>query len=181
MARSAISRHLSELLGPVVAATGADLEEVTVTAAGRRSVVRVVADRDGGLDLDAVADISRAVSDALDADDALGESPYVLEVSSPGVDRPLTEPRHWRRALGRRVTVTVDGAPTAGRITSVDDGGVSLDGAAPIGFTLLGPGRIEVEFSRPDASDDELDGDLDDEVLDDEVDDDADVDGLEGR
>ncbi len=60
--------HLMEVLAPVVSATGHDLEDLTVTAAGRRSLVRVVVDADGGIDLDAVADISRAVSDALDAE-----------------------------------------------------------------------------------------------------------------
>src|SRR6059058_4887589 len=105
---AAVSRQrVRDVLEPVVAGAGYDLEDVTVTAAGRRSVVRVVVDRDGGVDLDAVADISRVLSEALDADDVMGEAPYVLEVSSPGVDRPLTQPRHWRRAAGRLVTVTV--------------------------------------------------------------------------
>ena len=105
--------HLMEVLAPVVSATGHDLEDLTVTAAGRRSLVRVVVDADGGIDLDAVADISRAISDALDAEagDAPGGAafagPYVLEVTSPGVDRPLTEQRHWRRAVGRLVEVGV--------------------------------------------------------------------------
>ena len=104
------------LLAPVVSSAGYDLEDLGVTAAGRRSVVRVVVDRDGGIDLDDVADVSRTVSDALDAldeaePDALGAT-YVLEVTSPGVDRPLTEPRHWRRNVGRLVTATLaDGEP----------------------------------------------------------------------
>ena len=106
--------HLLELLAPVVADTGYDLEDVTVTSAGRRSLVRVIVDADGGVDLDAVADVSRAVSDALDADAATPDfaGPYVLEVSSPGVDRPLTEPRHWRRAVGRLVQVQIGTAPS---------------------------------------------------------------------
>ncbi len=95
---------LLDLLAPVVAAAGYDLEDVTVTAAGRRSLVRVIVDADEGVDLDGVADVSRAVSNALDDGDAFA-GPFVLEVSSPGVDRPLTEPRHWRRARGRLVTV----------------------------------------------------------------------------
>src|ERR1700709_2228211 len=110
--------HLLEVLSPVVAATGHDLEDVTVTAAGRRSLIRVIVDADGGVDLDAVADVSRAGSDALDegpGSDAFA-GPYVLEVSSPGVDRPLTEPRHWRRAIGRLVQVTVGEQQLIGRI-----------------------------------------------------------------
>ena len=96
--------RLLALLGPVVAATGYDLEDVSVTKAGRRSLVRISVDRDGGIDLDGVADVTRAVSDALDKQEPGGPDfagPYVLEVSSPGVDRPLTEQRHWRRAAGR--------------------------------------------------------------------------------
>src|SRR3954465_1150761 len=105
--------HLLDLLGPVVAGAGYDLEDVAVSAAGRRSLVRVTVDADGGIDLDAVAVISRLVSDAPDADATPTGSPralanaYVLEVSSPGVDRPLTEPRHWRRATGRLVRVEI--------------------------------------------------------------------------
>src|SRR3954467_6887363 len=86
--------HLLQLLEPIVAGAGYDLEDVTVTAAGRRSLVRVTVDADGGIDLDAVATVSRLVSDALDADGADPASPralanaFVLEVSSPGVAPP---------------------------------------------------------------------------------------------
>src|SRR5579875_4177433 len=81
--------RLEQLLEPVVASVGCDLEDVGVSPAGKRSVVRVVVDKDGGVDLDCVADVSRAVSAALDGSELLGESPYVLEVTSPGVDRLL--------------------------------------------------------------------------------------------
>src|SRR5437868_3618110 len=101
---SASSRdHLMKLLGPVVGAEGLDLEDITIMKAGKRRLVRVIVDRDGGVTLNDVADVSRAVSETLDADSEMGESPYTLEVSSPGVDRPLTEPRHWRRAAKRLV------------------------------------------------------------------------------
>ena len=120
------------LLEPVVSSAGYDLEDLTVSAAGKRSVVRVLVDKDGGITLDDVADVSRLVSEALDAADEqdpslLGTS-YVLEVSSPGVDRPLTEPRHWRRNVGRLVAASLrDGVAAEGRITAVDDAGVVLD------------------------------------------------------
>jgi ribosome maturation factor RimP len=154
-ARSGQARdRLLEVLTPVVAATGHDLEDVTVTSAGRRSLVRVIVDADGGVDLDAVADVSRAVSEALD-DDADGGAafagPYVLEVSSPGVDRPLTEQRHWRRAVGRLVQVPVAGASITGRLVATDDRGVKLEvvGAArEILWSELGRGRVQVEFNR---------------------------------
>jgi ribosome maturation factor RimP len=147
--------HLLEILDPVVAATGYDLEDVSVTAAGRRSVIRVSVDADGGIDLDAVAVVSRAVSDALDADSPGGPAfagPYVLEVSSPGVDRPLTDPRHWRRAVGRLVQVTAGETPLVGRVLGTSDGGVALDvdGARrEIAWADLGRGRVQVEFNRP--------------------------------
>jgi ribosome maturation factor RimP len=146
--------HLLEVLSPVVAATGHDLEDVTVTSAGRRSLVRVIVDADGGVDLDAVADVSRAVSEALD-DEADGGAafaePYVLEVSSPGVDRPLTEQRHWRRAKGRLVQTQVAEKTVTGRIVDTDAKGVTLDidGARrEIAWGELGRGRVQVEFNR---------------------------------
>ena len=105
--------RLVQLLTPAVQATGHDLEDIAVSPAGKRQVVRVVVDRDGGSTLDDVAEVSRAVSAVLDAaeqgEPELLAGAYVLEVSSPGVDRPLTEPRHWRRNLGRLVTATLTG------------------------------------------------------------------------
>jgi len=157
--------HLLQLLEPIVAGAGYDLEDVTVTAAGRRSLVRVTVDADGGIDLDAVATVSRLVSDALDADAEDHSSPralanaYVLEVSSPGVDRPLTEPRHWRRATGRLVQTEVGGRPLVGRIMGTDDAGVSLelDGGASrtVAWGELGRGKVQVEFNRGDAADED--------------------------
>ena len=147
-------QRLIALLGPVVSAAGYDLEDISVTPAGRRSLVRVSVDADGGIDLDAVAEVTRAVSDALDAETPGGPTfagPYVLEVSSPGVDRPLTEPRHWRRNVSRLVTVPVDGAPVTGRINTVGDAGVTLlvDGAPrEVAWGALGAGRVQVEFNR---------------------------------
>lgn len=161
-ARTPQRQQLMDVLGPVVSALGFDLEDVSVTAAGRRSLIRITVDGDDGIDLDGVADVSRAISEALDDDsagDAAFAGPYVLEVSSPGVDRPLTEPRHWRRAVGRLVTVTITGAADAGasravtgRIVDTDDSRLTLDvegSAERIEWSRLGPGRIQLEFSRP--------------------------------
>jgi ribosome maturation factor RimP len=161
---TASRQRLLELLEPVVAPTGHDLEDVTVSAAGRRSVVRVVVDKDGGVSLDDVADVSRAVSDALDELDAsepgaLGAS-YVLEVTSPGVDRPLSAPRHWRRNAGRLVRADLaDGGAVTGRLLQADDtedGQVVLqvDGARrELPYAALTRGLVQVEFSR--GADDE--------------------------
>jgi len=155
---AAVSRQrVREVVEPVVTAAGYDLEDVTVTAAGRRSVVRVIVDRDAGIDLDAVADVARVVSEALDANDPTGDSPYTLEVSSPGVDRALTEPRHWRRAVGRLVKAGVrDGADVSGRVVTTDDAGVTFDVAGAertVPYAALGPGKVQVEFSRAGEDD----------------------------
>jgi ribosome maturation factor RimP len=158
---SASSRdHLMKLLEPVVSAEGLDLEDVTVTQAGKRRLLRVIVDRDGGVSLDDVADVSQAVSAALDDyDDAMGQAAYTLEVSSPGIDRPLTEPRHWRRAAKRLVKAELrDGTVIEGRVLAADDDGVDLDveGAGRrLDYQDLTRGRVQVEFRRFD----DVDGD----------------------
>ncbi|SDE16676.1 ribosome maturation factor RimP [Blastococcus fimeti] len=192
--------RLTGWIAPVVEGAGYDLEELVVTPAGRRSVVRVVVDRDSGVTLDDIAEVSRAVSEVLDSeDDGMGRTPYVLEVTSPGVDRPLTEQRHWRRNLGRLVTVTVGPAgareEVTGRITAVEDAGVTLAVEAQgkpgakkrpptprdVPWTELGNGRVQVEFGRPTPEDDAVPGTGEDEddLLDDELTDDMDDDDMD--
>jgi ribosome maturation factor RimP len=187
--------RLTGWIEPVVGAAGYDLEDLVVTPAGRRSVVRVVVDRDAGVTLDDIAEVSRAVSEVLDRnDDGMGRTPYVLEVTSPGVDRPLTEPRHWRRNTGRLVTVAVGPAGSTetvtGRITAVDGAGVTLAVEAKgkpgakkrppttrqVPWVELGSGRVQVEFGR--GTDESL---ADDDLADDDLaaDDLADDDGGE--
>ncbi|WP_375499931.1 ribosome maturation factor RimP [uncultured Jatrophihabitans sp.] len=146
---------LLALLDPLVTEAGFDLEDVTISAAGRRSLVRVVVDADGGVDLDAIALVSRVISDALDTADVAQTGvlagSYVLEVSSPGVDRPLSEPRHWRRARGRLVAVSAGGQPLTGRVLDTSDTGVTLDvdgSTHALAWSDLGSGRVQVEFNR---------------------------------
>jgi ribosome maturation factor RimP len=165
-------RRLAGLIQPVVAAAGMDLESVRVTVAGRRRLLRVVVDSDHGVSLDDAAEVSREVSATLDATDVMGDVPYTLEVSSPGVDRPLTEPRHWRRAAGRLVRVKTTTAGTVqGRVLTADADGVTLDvegSARRFGYGDLGAGAVQVEFGRmPDTELEELPGDggLSDEKL----------------
>ncbi len=160
MSSASGGRRLAELLAPVVAGSGLDLEAVEIAAAGRRRQVRVLVDKDGGVSLDDVALVSRSISQVLDevpeADALLGSSPYVLEVSSPGVGRPLTEPRHWRRADGRLVTVTLKaGGEVTGRVAAAAADGVQLEtgdaGARELRYDEIATGRVEVEFARPGA------------------------------
>ncbi|MDA8371726.1 MAG: ribosome maturation factor RimP [Nocardiopsaceae bacterium] len=148
------ARHdrLAELLEPVLAEAGLDLEGIEVTPAGKRRSLRVVVDSDEGVDLDTVGVVSQEVSAVLDASDAMGKAPYVLEVTSPGVDRPLTRPRHWRRSLGRLVHARLTaGGEVQGRVKDADDSGVTLEvnGQNRVyGYSDLGRGKVQVEFRR---------------------------------
>ena len=156
---AASAARLSELVAPEIAVAGYDLEDLTVTAAGKRSVVRVVVDKDGGVTLDDVADVSRTISDVLDrVDDSepgLFGATYVLEVSSPGVDRPLTQPRHWRRNLRRLVTVTLhEGPAVTGRLLAADDEAVTVDvdgSERVLPYSEVVRGTVQVEFRRADG------------------------------
>ena len=167
MSATTATPRVLALLEPVVSAAGFDLEDLTVSPAGKRSVVRVLVDKDGGVTLDDVADVSRLVSEALDEADEqdptlLGTS-CVLEVSSPGVDRPLTEPRPWRRHVGRLVIATLrHGGSAEGRITAVDDSGVVLDEERALPWAEVARGAVQVEFNRKDT--DEPDADDADET-----------------
>lgn len=140
---------------PAVRGAGLVLEEITVKPVGRRRLLRVVVDLDddttGGVPVEAVAEASRALSRALDDSDVMGDAPYVLEVSSPGVDRPLSQRRHWARARGRSVrAVLADGGAVTGRLSEVDDDGVVLGGVRHA-WAEVGTGRVEVEFSDPEG------------------------------
>jgi|SRR5215469_2968940 len=166
--------RLAGLIEPVVAAAGMDLESVRITTAGRRRLLRVVVDSDHGVSLDDAALVSHEVSAKLDATNAFGDVPYTLEVSSPGVDRPLTEPRHWRRAAGRLVKVKTGSEGTVqGRVLDADADGVSIDmnGAGHrFAYGDLGAGAIQVEFGRlPDAEIEDLEGLSGDEPSDEEL------------
>lgn len=154
---TAVRARLVQLLTSAVDSAGADLEDVSVSPAGKRRVVRVVVDRDGGINLDDVAQVSKAVSDLLDAaeesePDLIGGA-YVLEVSSPGVDRPLTAARHWRRSVSRLVTVHLgSGEEMTGRVLSAGEHEVALDVAGVPRSLLLAEvvrANVQVEFTRP--------------------------------
>ena len=157
----AAKARVTEVIEPVVTAAGYDLEEVALSRAGRRHVVRVLVDADGGISLDDVAVVSREISDALDAAEESGgevlAGEYQLEVGSPGVDRPLTLPRHWRRNVGRLVAVN----GLTGRVTAADDQGIVLDDRE-IRYADLGAGKVQIEFKRMDEAQFDED-DLDDE------------------
>jgi ribosome maturation factor RimP len=135
---------------------GLDLEAVELTPAGKRRLLRVAVDKDGGVTLDDIADATKEVSRLLDESDVMGEQPYTLEVTSPGVDRPLTQPRHWRRNTGRLVKVALhDGRTVTGRVVDSDDERASLDiegsGTEQITFADVAKAKVQVELNRKES------------------------------
>ncbi|MFF9788013.1 ribosome maturation factor RimP [Streptomyces sp. SceaMP-e96] len=152
------SERLRGLLEPLIAARDLDLEEIEVTPAGKRRVLRIVVDSDEGVQLDECAALSREASEALDDSDVMGGAPYTLEVTSPGADRPLTELRHYRRAVGRLIKAQLhEGGELVARITAVDESGLDLEvpgvkGRKPtarrVSFDEIAKARVELEFNR---------------------------------
>ncbi|WP_328548221.1 ribosome maturation factor RimP [Streptomyces platensis] len=152
------SERLRGLLEPLIAARDLDLEEIEVTPAGKRRVLRIVVDSDEGVQLDECAALSREASQVLDDSDVMGGAPYTLEVTSPGADRPLTELRHYRRAIGRLIKAQLhEGGELVARITAVDDSGLDLEvpgvkGRKPtarrVSFDEIAKARVELEFNR---------------------------------
>ncbi|MGW7418170.1 ribosome maturation factor RimP [Streptomyces sp. NPDC054863] len=168
------SDRLRELLEPLVAAKDLDLEEIEVSKAGRRRVLRIVVDSEEGVELDACAEVSRAISEKLDESDVMGDEEYVLEVGSPGADRPLTEHRHYVRATGRLAKLTLsDGAELIARILVVDEDGLDLEvpgvkGRKPtarrVEFADIAKARIEVEFNRKDQNEEDVNDEKEEEA-----------------
>ncbi|MCA1984032.1 MAG: ribosome maturation factor RimP [Nocardioides sp.] len=133
---------------------GFDIEAIELTPAGKRRVLRIAVDKDGGITLDDVADATRAINDILDDEtsDVMGQLPYTLEVTSRGVDRPLTLPRHWRRNADRLVKVSlVEGGAVTGRIGASDEEQVTLeiDGEErSIRYTDIEKALVQIEFKK---------------------------------
>nr|WP_075743596.1 MULTISPECIES: ribosome maturation factor RimP [Actinoalloteichus] len=161
---------MEPLITGALAPLGVDLDSLDVGRAGNRRIVKVVVDAEDGIGLDEVASASRAVSAVLDAADtdqqdadgsgqagALFGGPYTLEVTSPGVDRPLTRPRHWRRARKRLVAVRLaEGGELTGRVGACDDQGVTLlvdRTLRRLAYSEVERATVEVEF-RPPAEED---------------------------
>jgi ribosome maturation factor RimP len=163
------TERVTELVAEPVARRGLDLEELAVVPAGKHSVIRVVVDGDGGISLDDVAELSRELSEILDGED-FGETPYTLEVTTRGVDRPLTLERHWRRARGRKVALSIEAEEIEaeefeGRIGEVSDGSVAIVVGGKREPTIrtvvladIVKAVVLVEFSRPSPRELELTG-----------------------
>lgn len=169
-------------LADPLAALGLDLEAVELSKAGQRRILRIAVDSETGVTLDEVSAATKEVDDFLESSNVMGAEPYLLEVTSRGVDRPLTHPRHWRRNAGRLVKVTlVEGGEVEARIGESDDDGVTLledkrasKGAKPkivenrVAYADIAKARVQIEFNRKaafeelEAADETVD-DIDDE------------------
>ncbi len=173
---AATATRIEDAITAPLAALGLDVEAVELTPAGKRRVLRIAVDKDGGVTLDEVADATRAVGEVLDGSDVMGQLPYTLEVTSRGVDRPLTLPRHWRRNHDRLVKVTPhEGEPIVGRITASTEDGVTLDVAGTtqeVAFDDVKKAMVQIEFNRkrpadtdePDDTDDLADSDAEENL-----------------
>lgn len=152
--------QLHGVLEPIVNDAGFELDELDVRTVGRRHTVKVVVDSESGVGLDDIALLSRAASTVLDEHEHLIAGSYTLEVTSPGVERPLTQPRHWKRAYLRLVAVRLkDGTTFTGRVGRSDDETVTLlvDGKRrSLSYADVAHAAVEVEFRTPPESELEL-------------------------
>ena len=155
MSTEEIRDRLAEVLTQPLGAVGLDVEAIELTPAGKRRLLRVAVDKDGGVTLDDIAETTKQVSRLLDASDVMGEQPYTLEVTSPGTDRPLTLPRHWRRNAGRLVKVTERGGQTVtGRIMESDDEHAVLDvdgSRREVALAEVAKAKVQIEFNRKES------------------------------
>ena len=154
--RSSDATEVETLVSGPLGELGLDVEAVEITPAGKRRVLRIAVDKDGGVSLDDVAAATKAVNGVLDATTVMGDQPYTLEVTSPGVDRPLTRPRHWRRAWLRLASIRLtDGSELSARVGRADDDGVrvAIPGKRPevrdLRYGEIAGARVEVEFRDP--------------------------------
>jgi ribosome maturation factor RimP len=140
---------VTELVDHCVRELGLDLEAVELRGTGPKRLLRVVIDREGGVPLDVITETSRELSRELDRSDVMGVVGYTLEVTSRGVDRPLTLTRHWTRNVGRLVAITtVEDKRTKGRITGATDDRVTLDGGVELPLADIKTAFIEPELKK---------------------------------
>lgn len=152
MGTSTTDGPLQELLAPVVAASGLELDSVTRTRSDAMPLLRVVVEAPigaAGIDSDTLADVSRAVSKALDAADPI-DGEYLLEVSTPGAERELTTVGHWKRQVGRLVRVKLRaGGYVSGRVIDAGETSATIDvdgEATTIDYQDMSKARSRVDF-----------------------------------
>jgi ribosome maturation factor RimP len=156
-----LTQAINDLISPAVSEAGFFLEEVQIASPGSHRIVTCVVDGETPLNLDQVTVASRLISELLDTAEFMGETPFTLEVTSPGVDRPLTQPRHWKKNLTRLIKVTLgDGTITIGRLTELNETNATLveniKGRIKehtIAFVDIKRAVVEIEFNRKESTD----------------------------
>ena len=139
---------ISAAVTPALSALGFYLEDVTITSAGRRSMLTIIVDGDTHLSLDQVTSATKAIGEIVESLQSLGDTPFTLEVTSPGLDRPLTKPRHWRKNIDRLVKVVLlDGKEIKGRIKAASEDSATVD-QSEINFADIKRASLEVEFKQ---------------------------------
>jgi len=139
---------ISDAVTPALSALGFYLEDVTITSAGRRSMLTIIVDGDSHLSLDQVTSATKAIGEIVESIQSLGETPFTLEVTSPGLDRPLTKPRHWRKNIDRLVKIVLlDGNEIKGRIKAASELSATVD-ESEIKFSDIKRASLEVEFKQ---------------------------------
>ena len=155
----ALTDQIAELITPAVTAQGFFLEEVQLVSPGKHRIVTCIVDGEVALNLDQVTSVSRAISELLDESPIMGETPFTLEVTSPGTDRPLTKPRHFAKNNDRLLKITkLDGDVVTGRILSNTDSDVTLkvetkkeSSEVVVALSEIKRAVVEIEFNRKDG------------------------------
>jgi ribosome maturation factor RimP len=141
-----LNEEISAAIRPIIEATGNYLEELTITSAGKVKILTVIVDSDTHLNLDQITAVTKEISEVVEALEALGESAFTLEVTSPGIDRPLTKPRHWRKNFDRLVKITMSsGDEIKGRIGDATETTVLVD-SQKVSYEDIKRAVLEIEF-----------------------------------
>ena len=156
----ALKDQITELISPALQQAGYFLEDVNLVTPGQHRIVTVIVDGESALNLDQVTVASKLVSELMDEATFMGETPFTLEVTSPGIDRPLTLPRHFAKNVTRLLKVTkTDGEVVTGRIASNTDADVTLTVAVKketkevvVALADIKRAVVEIEFNRKDEN-----------------------------
>jgi len=144
--------EISAVITPALSNLGFYLEDLTITSAGRRSMITVIVDGDTHLSLDQVTVATKAISELVENIQSLGQTPFTLEVTSPGLDRPLTKPRHWRKNIDRLVKIVLlDGSEIKGRIKGATEIAASVD-EQTVNYSEVKRAILEIEFKQVSMS-----------------------------
>ena len=140
--------EISAAITPALSDLGFYLEDITITSAGRRSMLTVIVDGDTHLSLDQVTVATKAISEIVENIQSLGQAPFTLEVTSPGLDRPLTKPRHWRKNIDRLVKIVLlDGKEIKGRVKGATEISATVDEQV-VKFSDIKRATLEIEFKQ---------------------------------